>query len=1461
MVESQCWRLALQRHFPEVALLVARASEAEYLAPLTEVIWKAAFKVCTLLPWKALGGDSKDALSPLYTTCVQLRLCSSRVPCTCLRLTTRCASQPRLHALLLRLAPGVSAAGVGRLPGAAAGVRYSVVRVFAAFRHVHAVVSLHAHPSRARNACDVHAATGRPWLRSHWETAPAITSASMSFHVVVPCLYLADLADRDMFAHELMQDEHISTLNPLVDLKVYGNNHNMRLPGAQKLDGYPLLPMSSFLLDGVPTAFAPTQVVQDYRELKLETITQHAWTFVDPTISRRLFLESQIEENSGTISAHRLRHAPGRRRTAPRRYDGANGSAVLSEEAIALLKVYEAWSERRGIDFNLDDYSISESVDGVTVYIKARNGQTRECPVKQEHGSNSCRLFLDGHNRVMLHCYGAERGDRAALECCNSGGMPSGRSTNYVQNLCCRGNKAYCCKAFIGLIPPPLFTVPRLIRDHIVDPNGKKRMAPITEDVWNRATQYLREKGLQKHGDARVIVSCETMASGKSHQVRLYLRRLVQQHKRNNWPRPRFVWATPKTSLVNSTFDDLQREFAEAGLPGFWTRYDDLENVRWETSSIVCCAQSLPKLHAHARTVDVFVADEIRDIVDSATQLAHGVALPHVAQTIYDAKRSILMDAFADESVKALLDLHDMKAVFFDTPTVQPFADQKVVYKFPVGTCKNGNLVVCGAYAFEYVLKQLSARPGVRIHVVTTIVRDVDIMHSVALRHFEGDRSKVRVFFGNQAEEEKKTYLRLFQQEKVDDSVPVLFISSPALVGGVSNFTCSLVVALTRSMTMSAYGLIQATRRARVAPELVFMMMENGLMFRNAMTLCDQNDEGGKDLVLYSTAAAEVKKEVDKQRVLGSTAELMLWAVKDSFGLRSPVSEQRLYDYLYQAGPQQKNAAVLRRLRFTEPKGLTPMTEVIRRLSRGDRVSEALRKHQCRLAMTGRVEPISHLLLDAQTVEHYGTGPQTITDFAYRMEHERINRASTMVPFLLAANQRDGLQGCIDDDSFVVLDVEDTQRIQRWMQDVQLECITEKVLESLNFYRQVLYGPTFADEDQRRDYIAQILKASDQSGSGAKVSKKRSRAGANAADAAEAHSGLSVLGGELLRLQQGFRAAMHLGDSDDADAAHAAAVAELEEEAAGGTEPTAARPLSAHEDRRLKDLYIAVMSFTKKNVDAVGDRVQEAAQKFTSVRRAFHDNPDPSKADVDELATARKALMDANALWDAMLDGSHQAVFRAMAVYERLRAKWIEKDKPTSKDGDPECVCAFSAWAQETMYRKTERSKHDQKVLDFGAVDELLIACGFADGIFSDPGVQVVALYNSPATNAYLSRCGAAKQEAEVERTKRVRRVYKRVAPNEDRGAPDIGLNTAVCKLLNELLPTTTMLGTQTNSKLVDADEKRQATENKKDGARSKVTLRAPPMLALTGPHTRELDVTWKEFWDFANKGKVGGDE
>jgi hypothetical protein len=552
-------------------------------------------------------------------------------------------------------------------------------------------------------------------------------------------------------------------------------------------------------------------------------------------------------------------------------------------------------------------------------------------------------------------------------------------------------------------------------------------------------------------------------------------------------------------------------------------------------------------------------------------------------------------------------------------------------------------------------------------------------------------------------------------------------------------------------------------------------------MFRNAMTLCDKNDAGGKDLVLYSTADGDVKKEVDQQRLLGSTADLKLWAVKESFGLRTPVSKERLYDFLYQAGPERKKSAgVLQRLHFNEPKGLTPMTEVIRRLSRGDRVSEALRKHQCRLAMTnGRVEPISHLLFDAQTVEHYGTEPQTINDFAYRMEHDFVNRASTMVPFLLAANKRDGLRGGIDDDSFVVLNVEDTQRIQRWMQDVQLEVTTEKVLASLSFYRQRLYGPAFENEDQRREHIAQIIIASRHSDKKAKVSKKRSRVGASAADAAEADSGRSALGAELWKLQQDFRAAMHLGDSDDPSNAYAAAVAELEEpEAAGGTDPSAARPLAAHEDRRAKDLYIAVMSFTKKNVDAACDSVLQATQEYTSVRRAFHSKEDLSKADKAELEAARKALKDANALWDTMLDGSHQAVFRAMAVYERLRASWIEKGKPTTSDGDPQCVCAFSAWAQDTMYRKMKkRSMHDQKVLDFGAVDELLIAIGFADGIFSDPSVEVDALYDNPATNVYLSRCAAGKEQAEVERTKTVRRVYKRVAPNEGSGAPSVGLN------------------------------------------------------------------------------------
>ena len=86
----------------------------ESLAPLAEEMWKSAFKVCTLLPWKALGGDSKDALSPLYTTCALLRLCTSGVPCTPPRLgLTRCVLQPRLHALLLHLAQRFPAARDG----------------------------------------------------------------------------------------------------------------------------------------------------------------------------------------------------------------------------------------------------------------------------------------------------------------------------------------------------------------------------------------------------------------------------------------------------------------------------------------------------------------------------------------------------------------------------------------------------------------------------------------------------------------------------------------------------------------------------------------------------------------------------------------------------------------------------------------------------------------------------------------------------------------------------------------------------------------------------------------------------------------------------------------------------------------------------------------------------------------------------------------------------------------------------------------------------------------------------------------------------------------------------------------------------------------------------------------------------------------------------------------------------
>ena len=48
MVKEHCWRGALERHFPKAARRLKREVYAENAAE-----WKAAYKLCTLMPWPA----------------------------------------------------------------------------------------------------------------------------------------------------------------------------------------------------------------------------------------------------------------------------------------------------------------------------------------------------------------------------------------------------------------------------------------------------------------------------------------------------------------------------------------------------------------------------------------------------------------------------------------------------------------------------------------------------------------------------------------------------------------------------------------------------------------------------------------------------------------------------------------------------------------------------------------------------------------------------------------------------------------------------------------------------------------------------------------------------------------------------------------------------------------------------------------------------------------------------------------------------------------------------------------------------------------------------------------------------------------------------------------------------------------------------------------------------------------
>lgn len=66
MVEEQCWRLALERHFPTMADWFVRSRGAA----ASTFEWRAAYKLCTLVPWKALAPNGKNEHTPMHFRCV-----------------------------------------------------------------------------------------------------------------------------------------------------------------------------------------------------------------------------------------------------------------------------------------------------------------------------------------------------------------------------------------------------------------------------------------------------------------------------------------------------------------------------------------------------------------------------------------------------------------------------------------------------------------------------------------------------------------------------------------------------------------------------------------------------------------------------------------------------------------------------------------------------------------------------------------------------------------------------------------------------------------------------------------------------------------------------------------------------------------------------------------------------------------------------------------------------------------------------------------------------------------------------------------------------------------------------------------------------------------------------------------------------------------------------------------------
>ena len=1241
----------------------------------------------------------------------------------------------------------------------------------------------------------------------------------LSYHIAFPTLYTANLDHRNFLKKELEAFEPTEALRGIVDLNIYTSNRKMRILGAQKIDGLPMIPLAYYMdtSTGGKVSFASHDGAgSEWWELSVPTICDHAWTFVDPKLSNSIFLKEQVEEHIQRPLPSRTGNNLGASLRPRMPYAGG----LLSALAIQMVDVYKSFCERHGVPFDLDDFRLTEapgSMDDLPtiMFSMAPHARGRICPVTRvKHDSNSFKLACTESGRGVLYlCFGGARGSVTAMCGCTASGDPTPHKTNYVRNL--NGGDKYCSSHFVGLLPQPDFEVPTdLELESIVIPNGERRLAPFNDALlFGRATDLLRERGVLQQSECGAIILRANLKSGKSYAMYRWLARLAREARL----KLRFVFAVPKKVLVASVYHDLTDVFDKEELPDFWkcqyaTGADGkldtaLKNksVRWHTDSIVCCTQSLANLSQHD-TIDVFIVDEVHDAVTQAAGMKRGEPVTKaLITTIKHAKKVILADGFADSNILKLCEFACRPAVTFDCSDLHPFDGVSSTTILPFNT----KYKLCPAYAFEYVIERMKADPRLYVHVVVTTIPDMDVMHARA--HRAG--ISVALIYGDQASRDKATALNYFKQETTPpaNGTPRLFITTPTLQGGVSNLFCALVVTFVRAWTVSGYSVKQAECRARCQKELVRIVMDPRLISSRAHRTVGATER----YCNYGLLDDDIKKEVDAQTWNASHAELKIHAAKEGFGLPQELPLRdipRPFDYIYLST---KKNGVLARFYLGEPERLDTEEEVNNDRTYSDRVLQSIRTAEANADVTDIYARSRAIAVDNSTLHH--------AYFQRSVMLEARNRAPTMLDWLTRADKRMGIQGAIE---FKPLDEETVKAVDHELQTTKLWSETKRLLTGIQYYHE-LYAPT-ADADARHTQLVQQLRREKESGNS--LTNKRKQVSQK--PAAEGN----ILARKVADLVSKYDALLEPQDmSNDALGDELGALSGVLDANDDGEVETSSEE-DTERDAMAKLFGIAVTSFTQANVDNSAQEVGDAATAYEDAQCAT--GTDGEK----RLKEAAARLRKANSTWLSLFEDQHQVVFRALALFNKLQA---EHGDAKGTDGKFVYAAKFREYAKAQAQRGNGRGLD---LLDLVVADELLRVVGFEHGLFTNP-TETVGKIHDDLTERLVTQHSEAWVAMETARTAAIRAACRKLE-KDPKQKFEHNLSRSVQRLLKDH---TKVLSWGMRASKGGDDDYGLVSQNKR------WSVHPSPLLAWCGIGTHGVNDAWTALWAAVSETQGGG--